>query len=160
MHHRNSFGIIYTPFTELEGVLVQAQGGKNINGNVVVFEQYAAGLKDLGGFSHIMLLYHFHRSEGYALEVRPFLDEEPRGLFATRAPRRPNPIGISVVRLIEIKGNKLLIEDVDMLDGTPLLDIKPYVPDFDHRENVCTGWLSDKGDRVFTARADGRFAEK
>jgi tRNA (adenine37-N6)-methyltransferase len=150
-------GIIHTPFAEPEGVPVQAQGGKNIKGSVEVYEQFAAGLKDLDGFSHIMLLYHFHLSEIYSLEVKPFLDEEPRGLFATRAPKRPNPIGISVVRLIEIKGSKLLIEDVDMVDGTPLLDIKPYVPAFDVRENVKTGWLEGKGDLIFKARADGRF---
>jgi tRNA (adenine37-N6)-methyltransferase len=150
-------GIIHTPFTEPEGIPVQAQGGKNIRGSVEVYEQFTAGLKDLDGFSHIMLLYHFHLSDGYSLEVRPFLDEEPRGLFATRAPKRPNPIGIAVVRLVEIKGSKLLIEDVDMVDGTPLLDIKPYVPAFDVRENVKTGWLEGKGDLIYKARADGRF---
>lgn len=150
-------GVIHTPFTEPVGVPVQAQGGKNIRGSIEVYEQFAAGLNDLDGFSHIMLLYHFHLSEGYTLEVTPFLDEEPRGLFATRAPRRPNPIGISVVRLTGIKGNKLLIEDVDMVDGTPLLDIKPYVPAFDVRENVKTGWLEGKGDLVCKTRADGRF---
>ena len=150
-------GIIHTPFTNPEGVPVQAQGGNGINGSIEVFEQYAAGLKDLNGFSHIMLMYHFHLSKGYTLEVTPFLDEEPRGLFATRAPNRPNPIGISVVRLIEIKGSKLLIEDVDMVDGTPLLDIKPYVPAFDVRENVRTGWLEGKGGLVCKTRADGRF---
>jgi tRNA (adenine37-N6)-methyltransferase len=150
-------GIIHTPFTEPQGVPVQAQGGKRIKGSVEVYEQFAAGLKDLDGFSHIMLLYHFHLNPDYSLEVRPFLDEEPRGLFATRAPKRPNPVGISVVRLIEIKGNILLIEDVDMVDGTPLLDIKPYVPAFDVRENVKTGWLEGKGDLIFKTRADTRF---
>jgi tRNA-Thr(GGU) m(6)t(6)A37 methyltransferase TsaA len=150
-------GIIHTPFTEPEGVPVQAQGGKNIRGSVEVYDQFAAGLKDLDGFTHIMLLYHFHLNQDYSLEVRPFLDEEPRGLFATRAPRRPNPIGISVVRLNRIKGNELLIEDVDMVDGTPLLDIKPYVPAFDHRDNVRIGWLEGKGDLIFKIRADGRF---
>ena len=139
---------------------MQARGGKNISGSVGVFEQYASGLKDLSGFSQIILLYHFHLSEGYSLEVKPFLDEEPRGLFATRAPKRPNPIGISVVRLIEIKGNKLLVEDVDMVDGTPLLDIKPYVPAFDVCENVKTGWLEGKGNLIFKTRADGRFKSK
>ncbi len=152
-------GIIHTPFTEPEGIPVQAEGGKNIKGNVEVYKQYAAGLKDLNGFSHIMLLYHFHLSEGYSLQVKPFLDEEPRGLFATRAPRRPNQIGISVVRLIGIKCNELIIEDVDMVDGTPLLDIKPYVPAFDHRDNMKSGWLEGKGDLIFKARADDRFAE-
>lgn len=155
--HYTPIGIVHTPFAEPEGVPVQAQGGKNIKGSVEVYEQFAAGLKDLEGFSHIMLLYHFHLSDGYSLEVRPFLDEEPHGLFATRAPRRPNPIGISVVRLLEIKGNMLVIEDVDMVDGTPLLDIKPYVPAFEHRENVKAGWLEGKGDLIFKTRADGRF---
>jgi len=104
-----------------------------------VATRFQAGLKDLKGFSHIILLYHFHRSHGYDLQVTPFLDCHRRGLFATRAPKRPNPIGLSVVRLVGIRGNTLTIDGIDILDGTPLLDIKPYVPDFDHPKSARSG---------------------
>ena len=100
-------------------------------------------MADLAGFSHIILLYHFHRSAGYRLRVKPFLDKQQRGLFATRAPWRPNPIGLSVVRLVQVEGNALAVEDVDILDQTPLLDIKPYVPEFDQRTEIRLGWLGE-----------------
>ena len=115
------------------------------------------GLKDLEAFSHLILLTHLHRMEGYALEVTPYLDDRVHGIFATRSPRRPNPIGLSVVRLLAIEGCTLLIEDVDLLDGTPLLDLKPYVPAFDVRETEHIGWFSDRVERVHTTRADERF---
>jgi len=153
-------GIIHTPFNSLENMPVQPPGGASVRGKVEVFPEYAAGLKDLEGFSHVILLYHFHLSSDYLLQVRPFLDEAPRGLFATRAPNRPNSLGISVVRLLKIEGNELFIEDVDMVQGTPLLDIKPYVPVFDIRSDASSGWLSHKGDLVFTTRSDGRFLKK
>ncbi len=106
--------------------------------------RFEAGLKDLAGFSHIILIYHFHASNGYVLEVKPFLDDSLRGVFATRAPRRPNPIGLSVVRLVSVEGCTLRIQDVDVLDGTPLLDIKPLVPEFDSPRVDSIGWLSGK----------------
>jgi len=106
--------------------------------------EYAEGLEDLEGFSHIFLLYVFHESSGYSLLVKPFLDDQLRGLFATRHPCRPNPIGLSVVRLIARQGNSLEVEGVDTLDGTPLLDIKPYVPDFDVRADTRTGWYATR----------------
>jgi tRNA-Thr(GGU) m(6)t(6)A37 methyltransferase TsaA len=106
-----------------------------------------------------MLVYHFHRSKNGPLQVTPFLDNDVHGVFATRAPSRPNPIGISVVRLVSVKENVLRILDVDIVDGTPLLDIKPYVPSFDIREVTKTGWLQDKVDRLTMVRDDGRFAE-
>jgi tRNA-Thr(GGU) m(6)t(6)A37 methyltransferase TsaA len=109
---------------------------------VEVFPEFASGLQDLEEFSHIILLYAFHCSSGYSLQVKPFLDDQLRGLFATRHPCRPNPIGLSVVRLLAYRENILDIEGVDMLDGTPLLDIKPYVPDFDVRTDVRTGWYA------------------
>jgi len=118
---------------------------------------FAEGLKDLEGFSHIILIYHLHRSRGFKLHVKPFLDDQLRGVFATRAPRRPNAIGISIVRLLQVDRNILKIEDVDILDGTPLLDIKPYVPTFDEREDVRTGWLSSRADVVAGVRSDERF---
>ena len=108
-------------------------------GQVEVFPEFSAGLQDIDGFSHLHLLYAFHYSHGYALKVKPFLDDQPRGLFATRHPNRPNPLGLSAVRLVSRNGNLLEAQGVDMFDGTPMLDIKPYVPDFDIRENARTG---------------------
>ncbi|HCJ10883.1 MAG TPA: tRNA (N6-threonylcarbamoyladenosine(37)-N6)-methyltransferase TrmO [Clostridiales bacterium] len=150
-------GVIHTPFTDLEGMPIQPAGAAGVRGRVEVFEEYRAGLKDLDGFSHIILLYYFHRSRGYELEVVPFMDSEPRGLFATRAPRRPNPIGLSVVQLDGVEDGVLLVQNVDILDGTPLLDIKPYVPEFDQPDRVRTGWLERTGRTVAERRSDDRF---
>jgi tRNA-Thr(GGU) m(6)t(6)A37 methyltransferase TsaA len=114
-------------------------------GQVEVLPEYQAGLRDLAGFSHIILLYLFHQSDpGYDLAVTPFLDGEPKGLFATRYPRRPNPIGLSIVRLLRCEGRVLHVEGIDVLDGTPLLDIKPYVPPFDAHPGAAYGWLEGK----------------
>ncbi len=150
-------GVIHSPFTTLEGMPIQPAGASGVKGRVEVYPEYEAGLKDLDGFSHLFLLYHFHRSMGFKLQVIPFMDTEHRGLFATRAPKRPNAIGLSVVRLIEIKYNILQIENVDVLDGTPLLDIKPYVPEFDEQKYVRTGWLEKTGKRVAERSSDDRF---
>jgi tRNA-Thr(GGU) m(6)t(6)A37 methyltransferase TsaA len=114
-------------------------------------------LKDLDGFSHITLLYHFHLSRGFDLTVIPYLDDKKRGLFATRAPRRPNPIGLSVVKLEKIEGNILHVINLDIIDGTPLLDIKPYVRDFDSAEDFRIGWLEGRIDRKDRDTADNRF---
>lgn len=130
-------GTIYSPFTQLENMPIQASRSQAI-GRVSVFPHYAEGLDGLEGFSHIFLLYVFHCSTSYELKVKPFLDDTLHGLFSTRFPYRPNPIGLSVVRLLTCRENILGIEGVEVLDGTPLLDIKPYVPDFD----VCTGTRS------------------
>jgi len=151
-------GIIHSPFNDPNGVPIQPRFGRGIEGTVEVFPEYAESLADLDGFSHITLIYHFHRSRGYTLKVKPYLEERERGLFATRAPRRPNPIGISTVRLMGIDGATLYIVDLDILDGTPLLDIKPYVPVFEDPDAVRIGWLSGRvraGDRPL---ADGRFS--
>jgi len=153
----NPIGIIHTPFTKPEGMPIQPAGAAGIRGTIEVFEEFSPGLKDLDGFSHIILLYHFHRSHGFRLRVVPFLDSEPRGLFATRAPKRPNPIGISVVRLDKTENGVLQIQDVDILDGTPLLDIKPYVPAFDSIANIRVGWLEQSGKSVSSHRSDDRF---
>jgi tRNA-Thr(GGU) m(6)t(6)A37 methyltransferase TsaA len=134
-------GIIHTPFTDKEATPIQPSRSEAV-GRVEVYPDFAAGLNDIDGFSHIILLYAFHRSSGYALSVRPFLDNQPRGLFATRHPCRPNPIGLSIVRLLERHENELRVEGIDVLDGTPLIDIKPYVPDFDIRTGVRTGWYA------------------
>ncbi len=153
-----SIGIIRSPYAEPEGVPVQGVFADGAAGTVEVFPEFAAGLADLDGFSHIILLYCFHRSQGYALTCRPFLDDCDRGIFATRAPRRPNPIGMSIVRLLGVEGCVLRIADVDIVDGTPLLDIKPYVPDFDVRTGVSTGWYATAGNRQQTV-ADARFTD-
>jgi tRNA-Thr(GGU) m(6)t(6)A37 methyltransferase TsaA len=150
-------GIIHSPFMVPEGMPIQPTGAAGIKGTVEVFENFHAGLKDLDGFSHIILLYHFHRSHGLNLHVVPFMDSEPRGLFATRAPKRPNPIGISVVQLDKIEDGVLHIQNVDILDGTPLLDIKPYVPEFDAQVEVRTGWLEKAGKTVSSWKSDNRF---
>ena len=153
----NPIGIIHTPFTKPEGMPIQPTGAAGIRGTIEVFEEFRPGLKDLDGFSHIILLYYFHRSDGFTLHVVPFMDSEPRGLFATRAPKRPNPIGISVVRLDKIENGVPHIQNVDILDGTPLLDIKPYVPAFDSTGNIRTGWLEQSGKSASSHRSDDRF---
>jgi tRNA-Thr(GGU) m(6)t(6)A37 methyltransferase TsaA len=152
-----SIGIIHTPFRVLSDMPIQPSGAAGVKGTVKVFDEYRSGLKDLAGFSHIILLYYFNRSQGYDLLVVPFMDSEPRGLFATRAPKRPNPIGISVVKLESIEDSKLHIQNVDILDGTPLLDIKPYVPEFDAVSTVRTGWLEKSRKNVADQKADDRF---
>ena len=150
-------GIIHSPFEGIEDVPIQPTAAAGICGTVELFAEFAAGLKDLGGFSHIILLYQFHRVTQVKLTVIPFLDREPRGVFATRAPSRPNPIGLSIVRLLGIEGNVLQIENVDIVDGTPLLDIKPYVPEFDHHEVQRTGWLENASENIKEKRSDDRF---
>jgi tRNA-Thr(GGU) m(6)t(6)A37 methyltransferase TsaA len=157
-------GIINSPHTSPEGMPIQPTGAKGISGTVEVFDSFAPGLKDLDGFSHIILLYYFHRSKGYVLETVPFLDTKPHGVFATRAPKRPNPIGLSIVRLNRVDGRVLYVENIDVLDNTPLLDIKPYVPNFDAPPNaqtdVKTGWLEDIQSADIGKKSDDRFRRK
>jgi len=114
-------------------------------------ETYLEGLTDLDGFSHIILVYHFHKAHAPALIQKPFLDQESHGIFAIRSPHRPNPIGISVVELVKVEGNRIYFNHADMLDETPLLDIKPFVPAFDHRDAGRCGWL----DKVFPNEIQG-----
>jgi len=134
-------GVIHSPFTQKDQTPIQASRSQMV-GQVEVYPEFVDGLQDLEELSHIFLLYVFHCSSGYQLRVKPFLDNTMRGLFATRYPCRPNPLGLSVVRLLERRDNILEIQGVDVLDGTPLLDIKPYVPDFDVRTDVQTGWYA------------------
>lgn len=150
-------GIIHSPFPDPEGMPVQPVGALGTEGTVELFPEYREGLEDLEGFSYIILLYHFHRSQGFDLQVIPFLDRKPRGLFATRAPRRPNPIGLSVVKLADIRGGTLHIENLDIVDGTPLLDIKPYVPEFDGPAPARIGWFEETGNAAARTKSDGRF---
>ena len=133
-------GIIHSLFTKLEGMPIQPAGAVGIRGRVEVFSEYAEGLADLDGFSHVILLYHFHRCSGFNLRVIPFIDNRPHGLFATRAPRRPNPIGMSVLKILLVEESHLDVENIDVLSGTPLLDIKPYVAGFDERSETRCGW--------------------
>jgi tRNA-Thr(GGU) m(6)t(6)A37 methyltransferase TsaA len=152
-------GLIHTPFREKSGTPIQGHLAPESEGTVEVFPEYADGLKDIEGFSHIVVLYCFHKSEGYKLLARPFLEDTERGVFAIRAPRRPNPIGLTVVRLVKREGNILYISGVDMLDGTPLLDLKPYVPQFDHVRDIKRGWLEKHADNPKRTEADDRFGE-
>ncbi len=150
-------GVIHSPFTDVGGMPIQPTGAFGIQGSVEVFPEFAAGLKDLAGFSHVILLYHFDRVQEVKLVVTPFMDTQPRGIFSTRAPKRPNPIGLSIVRLLGIEQNILRVENVDVLDGTPLLDIKPYVPEFDHHPADRVGWLEQAKGQVRRQKSDSRF---
>ncbi len=142
-YQMHPIGIIHTPFTDKTQTPIQASRSE-ATGFVEISPDFAEGLQDLDGFSHIILLYVFHEAGGYDLHVKPFLDDQLRGLFATRYPARPNQIGLSVVRLTSQIGPVLQVEGVDMLDGTPLLDIKPYVPEFDVRSEVRIGWYETR----------------
>ena len=150
-------GIIHSPFREPHGTPIQPSAARDVEGTVEIFPEYAEGLKDIEGFSHIILICHLHLSSEYSLKVTPYMDDKVHGVFTTRAPARPNPIGISTVRLVRVEGRKLFIRDLDIVDGTPLLDIKPYVPEFDMREIVKIGWLEKNVRKLQKARDDGRF---
>ena len=136
-------GVIHSPFTEKSETPIQPSRSQAI-GKVEIYPQFADGLQDIEGFSHLILLYVFHKASDYTLQVTPFLDDQTRGLFATRYPCRLNPIGLSTVRLLSRDAKILEIEGVDVLDGTPLLDIKPYMPEFDIRQNVNAGWYETR----------------
>ncbi len=134
-------GIIRTPYKEPKGMSIQGRFEKGIIGKIELFPEYRQGLKDIDGFSHIILVYYFDRSKQEELIGKPFLEDEEHGIFAIRSPHRPNHIGISIVKLEKIERNIITFSEVDMLDGTPLLDIKPYVSHFDSRKDVRNGWL-------------------
>jgi len=140
-------GVIRTPFASREGMPRSTSQAAGVKGTVEVFEAYRAGLKDLDRFSHVILIWHIDRSEGFRLEVVPPKQTQTRGLFASRAPNRPNPIGLSIVRLDRIEGGVLHVDGVDMLDGSPLLDIKPYIPASDSIPDARPGWLGESGSR-------------
>ena len=153
-------GVIHSPFNTVENMPIQPTAAVGVRGWVEVLAEYIDGLKDLDRFSHLILLYHFHRAGKVRLAVTPFLDTKPRGLFATRAPSRPNPIGLSVVRLLSVEAEILRIENVDVLDGTPLLDIKPYVREFDGYGGERIGWLASASKGLGETRSDRRFGEE
>lgn len=148
-------GTVHSPHTTTDGMPVQPSRAEGIEGTIEINQEYAEGLADLDGFSHVVVIFHMHRAAPFKLRVVPYLDTEVRGLFATRAPARPNPIGVSVIKLLAIEESTLTVEGVDMLDGTPVLDIKPYVPEFDPGTGIRCGWLDSVKDR--TAHADSRF---
>ncbi len=152
-----AIGIIHTPFKTVEDMPIQPSAAKDVAGTVEIFPEYADGLADLDGFSHIYILFHLHMISSYRLKVVPFLDTVERGIFATRSPARPNPVGLSVSELVSVKGNILEIRGVDMLDGSPVIDIKPYVPDFEDCVNIRRGWFEGKTANAAKTRSDGRF---
>lgn len=151
-------GILHTPFTKPQGMPIQPKGARGVRGELELDPRFEAGLADIEGFSHLILLYHFHAAGETKLTVTPYLDTASHGVFATRAPARPNSLGLSVVKLVGVRGSVLELEDVDVLDGTPVLDVKPYVPAFDTPvSEVRSGWLEEKGSDAGDARADERF---
>ena len=136
---------------------MQAAAAQGVDGVLHIDPEFAAGLCDLDGFSHVIVLYHLHLVHGYELRVVPFLDTVEHGIFATRSPKRPNPIGLSIFRIQRIEETRVYVSDVDAVDGSPILDIKPYVPAFDAPATGRIGWFSGKLDALDTARADERF---
>jgi tRNA-Thr(GGU) m(6)t(6)A37 methyltransferase TsaA len=151
-------GIVHSPFKDPRGTPIQAVSDKDTEATIEVFEEYAEGLQDLDGFSHAILLLHFHLSKKAELKQKPFLDDRERGVFSIRSPSRPNPIGISVVKIVSIDDNIVTIRGIDILDGTPLLDIKPYVPEFDAIRVERIGWLEGKLEKLSETSDDGRFS--
>jgi len=150
-------GVINSPFDEPVNMPIQSASANGVAGTLKSYDEFVPGLKDIEEFSHIILLYAFHRSDGYKLQVRPFLEDVVHGVFAVRAPKRPNPIGFSIVKLIKKEKNVLFIENVDVLNGTPLLDIKPYVPEFDCLTEASSGWVGNHREKITNKKSDGRF---
>ena len=154
-----SIGIIHTEFTEIEGMPIQPTGAKGVKGKLVIKDKYVDGLKDLDEFSHINILYLLHKVDGYLLEVKPFMDINTHGVFATRSPKRPNRIGSSVVQIDKIEGNTVDVSNINVLNKTPLLDIKPYVPQLyeDTIEELKIGWFEKNHQKAKSQKSDNRF---
>ena len=150
-------GVVHSPFKEAKGTPIQPTAAKDVKGTIEIKEYFKEGLCDLDGFSHIIVLFGFHASKGHKLKVKPFLDDKYRGLFSTRAPNRPSQIGFSIVCLDRIEGNTLHIRGVDMIDGTPVLDIKPYIPTLNPEGEVRTGWLTKSCHEFDRKKADKRM---
>lgn len=136
---------------------IQPTGDAAAAGTLEIYPPFCEALADLDGFSHIYVLYYFHKISGWQPKVIPFLDNQPHGLFATRAPRRPNPIGLSLLQITAVEGCQIMVSGLDILDGTPLLDIKPYIPQFEDPQNIRNGWLGERGDQVKSRKSDHRF---
>ncbi len=150
-------GIVHSPFRIPEGTPIQSVAAKDIQARIEIFQEYSKGLKDLEEFSHIIVLFHLHVAKFKSLHVVPFLDIETHGIFATRSPGRPNPIGFSVVELDRIENNILFVKGIDILDGSPVLDIKPYIPQFDVFETTKKGWIEKNAHKLGDQKDDGRF---
>ena len=150
-------GIIYSDHPHPKGTPIQFSGAQNDTGEIEIFSEFQSGLTDLDGFSHLILIYYFHRAKNPTLMVKPFMDDVEHGVFATRSPARPNPIGFSIVKLDQIQGNRLLVQGLDIINKTPLLDIKPYVPGFDHVDAKRIEWLEKNIHKHWTTKDDGRF---
>jgi tRNA (adenine37-N6)-methyltransferase len=154
----HTIGVIHTPFKETKGTPISSLAGYGVRGTIELFEEYAEGLKDIDGFSHLSLIYYMHLVQKVGLVGIPFMDDKPHGVFAMRSPLRPNHIGISVIKLLAVHNNILDIEDLDIIDGTPLLDIKPYLPEMDSRTECRTGWFASNIQKMFSIRDDGRYS--
>lgn len=150
-------GIVHSSKKAIKGMPIQSIASENINGSIEIFPEYIEGLTDLDGFSHLVIVCHFHLSKIGNLIVQPYMDDHSHGVFATHSPNHPNPIGISLVKLEKIQKNILFISDLDMLDGTPVLDIKPFVPQFDERKDVKIGWLENNINKLHKIKDDERF---
>lgn len=159
MEEIQAIGIIRTPFVELENMPIQPKGAATVTGTVELMEEFQEGLSDLQGFSHIYLLYRFHKARRISLKVTPFMDTSSRGVFSTRSPLRPNHIGLSIVQLIGIEKNIIKVQGIDVLDNTPLLDIKPYIAAFDGVKNSRSGWMKGSTEEVAEKRSDNRFTD-
>jgi len=151
-------GYFKTPFKDIKGMPIQPIGAEEIEGTIEVLPEFCEGLRDLEGFSHVYVLYHLHEIVGFDLMVKPFLDTRQHGIFATRSPKRPNPIGLSVMRLKEVTNTSVVLGCVDVLDRTPVIDIKPYVADFDRCNANRFGWFEGKSQNATHHRSDARFA--
>jgi tRNA-Thr(GGU) m(6)t(6)A37 methyltransferase TsaA len=157
-----SIATIESPFSDLVNMPVQPKGAKEHYATIVFKPEYEEGLKDLDGFSHLYLIYYFHKIKEPKLSVVPFNDKTntPRGVFSTRTPMHPNSLGLSVVELVKVEGNSVTIRGVDILDGTPIIDIKPYIENFDKVEgDVISGWMNASKEEVSIKRSDNRFVE-
>jgi tRNA (adenine37-N6)-methyltransferase len=152
-----SIGTVRSPFTQAAGMPIQPSRAQAAEGCLELEPEFWPGLKDLDGFSHLLLVSHLHRTGGAQLQVIPFLDTQPRGIFATRAPARPNPLALSLLRILRVESGRVLVADLDLLDGTPILDIKPYVPEFDARLDVRIGWYAYAARKEQKIVADDRF---
>ena len=150
-------GIIHSPYKEIENMPIQSVGAKDVKGYIEIYSDYVPGLKDLNGFSHIYAIYKFHKNKDYSLLVKPFLDNTDRGLFSTRAPKRPNQIGLSIFKIESIDNEKIYVSGIDVLDQTPLLDIKPYVSKFDVINDSKNGWLENVMRKSEEQKSDKRF---
>lgn len=154
-----SIGEIRSPFKGPKGTPIQPTAAGSAAGKIELLPEYQEGLKDLAGFSHLILLYHCHQAGKASLTGKPFMEDKEHGIFSIRAPSRPNSIGLSIVQLEKIEANILYIKDVDILDKTPLLDLKPYVPEFDRRDEVKIGWMEENINKLSSVKDDGRFAD-